>query len=362
MNRELIRPDDPRWRAALARLPHDIYHTPEYVRFSAEHEDGEPAAFYAGAAGAELLAPVVLRPLPEWVDAPAGRRDAISPYGYPAPLMSAGVDACTAAALLSALGAAGREAGIVSAFFRLHPLLELPAAALEEHGVLVRHGQTVYVKLDEPLDQLRRGVRSGHAYETRRLARLGFRAAVDDWSLFGRFVEVYRETMMRVSADESYLFADSYFAGLRAALGDAGHLCAVLSPDGDVAAACLFSTTGGIAQYLFSGTAGEYLRLAPTKLLLDAAIEWTHGQGARAFHLGGGVGGREDSLFLFKAGFSRLRSDFMSYRMVLDAEAFADLCRQWSAAAGSPAAAGGFFPPYRAPVRGTSLSGAPESR
>lgn len=354
MSCELIGPADPRWRAALERLPHDIYHTPEYARFSAEHEDGEPAAFYGSHGGAELLAPVVLRPVPDWLQGPQGRRDAISPYGYSAPLMSAGVEAGTASALLSGMAAAGAEAGIVSAFFRLHPLLPLPAGPLEENGELVAHGPTVYVKLDQPLDELRRGMRSGYAYEIRRLTRYGFRASVDDWSLFGRFVDVYLETMRRVAADESYLLSEGYFEGLCAALGDAGHLCVVMAPDGELAAAALFSETGGIAQYLFSGTAESYVRVSPTKLLLDAVIEWTHGHGARAFHLGGGVGAREDSLFRFKSGFSALRGEFLSYRMVLDAEVFARLSGRWAAAAGVPAAgAGKFFPPYRAAVRGT---------
>ena len=58
----------------------------------------------------------------------------------------------------------------------------------------------------------------------------------------------HRKNMERVSASEGYLFSDSYFADLRTHLGDHWHLCTVLSPNGEVAAAGSFTVANGIAQ------------------------------------------------------------------------------------------------------------------
>ena len=42
MRSAFIYPDDSRWRAALARTRHDVYHLPEYATLCGKHENGEP--------------------------------------------------------------------------------------------------------------------------------------------------------------------------------------------------------------------------------------------------------------------------------------------------------------------------------
>ena len=53
------------------------------------------------------------------------------------------------------------------------------------------------------------------------------------------------------------------------------------------------------------------------KLLFDAVRLWANEHDARVLHLGGGVGNRGDSLFHFKAGFSKIRHQFSVWRWVL---------------------------------------------
>jgi hypothetical protein len=45
---------------------------------------------------------------------------------------------------------------------------------------------------------------------------------------------------------------------------------------------------------------------------------WAQERSNSLLHLGGGVGGAEDSLFHFKAGFSPARGQFYTYRVVVD--------------------------------------------
>ena len=148
---------------------------------------------------------------------------------------------------------------------------------------------------------------------------------MDDWTMFEEFIKIYTNTMSRISADQYYMFSDTYFAGLRSILGDCLHLCTVMSPGGELAAGGLFAVTERVVQYHLGGTSKKYLPLAPAKLMFHSVIRWAKEVGNEIFHLGGGIGGRSDSLFSFKNGFSKLRSDFYTYRMILDDDRYAAL-------------------------------------
>ncbi len=101
-------------------------------------------------------------------------------------------------------------------------------------------------------------------------------------------------------------------------------------------------------QYHLSGTSDEYVRQAPTKLMLDFVRCWAREKENVVLHLGGGTGGRSDSLFEFKAGFSKLRADFYTYRMILDESKYATLTRLWREQCGYIYDnSSNFFPAYR---------------
>lgn len=343
--------DDPRWTDALRSLPHDVYHTPGYLRASAGQEGGTPVAYHARQGGAALFAPLLVRDLPPELGAPGTWRDATTPYGYAAPLLTPGADPGDVRRLLSGFVDAARERGIVSVFFRLNPLLELPLDALEGFGALREHGPTVPVDLRPPLERVLGEMRENHAVQIRRMGRAGFAAEWDRWETLDRFAELYHETMARVGADASYFFPPGYFHALRRELDGALHLCGVRGPEGDLACAGLFAAHDGIVQYFFSGTAGEHARRAPTKLMMEQVIRWGSATGQRVLHLGGGVGGREDALFHFKAGFSDDRRTFVSWRVVVDGERYAALAERRGGDAEADAGGGaGFFPAYRAPA------------
>ena len=53
-----------------------------------------------------------------------------------------------------------------------------------------------------------------------------------------------------------------------------------------------------------------FQRERPTKLMLHFVRTWAKDRGLRRLRLGGGVGGKEDSLYRFKAGFSTDRHAF----------------------------------------------------
>lgn len=314
----LVGPDDPRWAAFLRTVPHAFHHTPEYARLAAAHEGGEPAAVLADAC---VLAPVLIRNIG------GGRRDARAPYGLASPLTHAGAD-------IEPLRHALRDEGIVSYFSRIHPLLPAPDLRDDEIGT---HGCNVLIDLTSDIESQLRG---SHRRDIRRLLRAGF-TVLEGADGLADFVEVYRATMRRVRAGSFFRIGTDYFQGLLRVLGDAISVRRVIAPDGAVAAAGLFAAQQTCAEYLFGGTADEFLEDAPSKLLIRDGAEWARSRGARAMNLGGGFGGRTNGLLRFKLGFSRTCVPSRSIRMVVDPIAYRELSDGIDPR--------GLFPAYRAP-------------
>jgi hypothetical protein len=117
--------------------------------------------------------------------------DAASPYGYPSLLCSPGTNLTVLSEFLQAFVASARKLDLVSLFLRLHPLLEIPHAPLEEFGHLVRHGQTVNIDLSQSLDELRSKTRSNHRRGIKKLQKLGFQVVLDDWQHLPEFARIY---------------------------------------------------------------------------------------------------------------------------------------------------------------------------
>ena len=123
-------------------------------------------------------------------------------------------------------------------------------------------------------------------------------------------------------------------------------------PDGEVISGGLFTLCDGIVQYHLGGTRNTALKLSPTVLIFDTVRRWSPKNGAHTFHLGGGVGGKTDSLFQFKAQFSRRGHEFVTWRWIVAPETYRELSRQKQLSdseRGLRAISPSFFPGYRCP-------------
>jgi hypothetical protein len=340
---ELLGADDPAWTEVLARVPHDFHHLPGYATLSAEHEVGTARALLVEDGPRGMLLPLVIRPVP------GGALDATSPYGYAGPLTwGDGGGAFSSGALAAGIELL-REAGVVSLFIRLHPILNRePPAGI---GTLVKHGETVSIDLTQSNEALWSQTRQNHRRDIVRATKAGRGAVIDeDWVHFDTFARLYRETMERLAAEDRHKFDEGYFQRLRQVLGSSLTLW-VVPYDDDIAAAGLFVETSGIVQYHLSGTDARYTRDGPTKLLLHGVRVWAKDRGDVVFHLGGGVGAADDSLLHFKAGFSDQRLRFHTLRVVVDPDEYARLVTA-SGPGLDPADLEGFFPLYRASTPG----------
>jgi hypothetical protein len=244
-----------------------------------------------------------------------------------------------------------RERRIVGAFVRMHPLLPLPHGPFADRGRLVQHGETVWIDLTLSAEELWRQTRPGHRNEIGRARRSGAAVEIEGtWRHLDDFQRAYTATMHRVGASHYYFFPRDYFHALRDRMPGVFHLCVVRVGD-EFACGGLFSEVGGIVQYHLSASRTEFAKHFPSKLMLDFVRGWAKERGNRALHLGGGLGSANDSLLLFKAGFSHLRTPFHTWRAIADEQAYESLRSRWQLRAGSDAdALDGFFPAYRKPL------------
>jgi len=353
MRFDLISPGGEPWRRVLEEVDHDVYHLPQYCALEADYIGGVPVAFYAEDEGnRQFLLPMVLRPVPGTLTS-GPLYDAVSPYGYPGPLIRCAEpdkEAFTVAALTGMMKSLA-EKGVIALFARFHPTLEVPLQPFRSLGVVVQNGESVSMDLSLSDEAAWAQFHPDHRRKIRRALDDGGEAFIDThWRHFDDFERIYSETMVRRDANSFYFFPRIYFERLKALLGDKLQLC-IVRMEGQIAAVGLVTESGGVLQGYLNGTRAEFVRKSPTLLLYEGVRRWAKERGNRIFHLGSGVGGKRDSLFEFKARFSKLRHPFYTWRLVVNESAYQAVVKQWETATGLPSGAEtGFFPIYRRPA------------
>jgi hypothetical protein len=348
--------DAGRWHEILEQVrAFDFYHLPEYHELARRNGEGRGVLLVYTEASQTGAWPFLLRPLAAvegLTGLDRGLQDATSVYGYPGPLISpdARDDQGFLRRFASMVKDCAADLKLVSMFSRLNPLLE-NAGMIPSLGTVARLGETVSIDLSLDPGTQWSLYRDNHRRNINRAHRQGMSAYEDvSWIHFEQFVRLYQETMERLDATAYYRFGADHFLQLREALGKRLKLF-VAEIDGNICCAAIFVHTNEVIQYHLSGTDPDFARLAPLKLVLDAARLWGNATGARFLHLGGGVGSSEDSLFLFKSGFSPVRHRFCIWKWIVLPELYNQLAearKTWLAEHGLDPPPGGYFPQYRA--------------
>jgi hypothetical protein len=326
-------PADKRWIVTLEEAEHDFYHLPCYLSLASRYDHGEPKAFYIETASGRMLIPLLVRNIPASICADGRFIDATSPYGYPGPLFSRDMSERDVINSIRHFIEFGKKAGLVTTFLRLHPFLskKLCSAFTENDKQikLISHGSTISIDLSLDVEELNKRLRKNHRKNIERLLKLGYFSKIDDWEDYPELIRIYHETMNRCGASDYYYFDREYFTRLRECLGTTLHLCSIMSPEGDMAGGGLVVKTGNVVQAHINATADKYLSMAPSKLMFYETRNWAKKEGARIFHLGGGVGGKRDSLFLYKRGMGTDEHHFQTIGIIHDQEMYAGLCEKW---------------------------------
>ncbi len=343
--------DAARWQELLSRTQaFDFCHLPAFHRL-AEHCGQGEARLLAWCEGeVVLLFPLLLREVAEVVpEVGRGWRDVTSVYGYAGPLASGPAPPETHARFLAFLEAYFREQQVVSAFSRLHPLLE-QAPLLAGYGEVAPVGWTLSLDLRQSEEAQVAGYRRNHRQDIKKLAALGATCEQAGVEQLGEFTAMYYDTMDKVGASPQYYFSKHYFTHLLEDLPEVVHLF-MCRAEGEALAGGIFTLCQGIVQWYFSGSHPTYAGPPPAKLLFEEARQWACARGAHTLHLGGGVGGQRDSLYHFKCGFTHREHVYSVWRHVVFPEVYEELARAQVARRGE-APEGDFFPRYRHPAFG----------
>jgi Acetyltransferase (GNAT) domain len=366
---QVISPSDSAWQECLNVIPHDFYHLPGYLALEAARINGVAEAIIIKDGSSIFFLPYIIRNCDALIgnmQAVNGDRiyDIVSPYGYPGMLVGeSGQNTQFMTTALNTIYENWRQRNICSAFLRLHPLLNsyIDPAISDRYDSVDRNapyerlnprGEVVICDLSEDLAAIWRQIRSNHRTKINKAQRAGVTARmvpIDEY--LDIFIDIYTETMHRVNAIGTYFFTKDYFHKLVEALGEGIWLC-IVEADGEVIAASLITEFSGIVQYHLGGTRTRSLPQSPTTIAFDYVIRWAKERNNRYLNLGGGLGSDRDSLYHFKAGFSKHTKSFATMEVIINRDLYDRLTQLRAESAGMTTSElnnSSFFPIYRLP-------------
>jgi hypothetical protein len=291
-----VPPDE--WDGLLDELElTDVYFRRAYLESAELLGQGRPVFLHLSSEGGSVVFPVLVR------EAAEGYSDVGTPIGYGGPL-AAGKD-LPLAEFFDAYERWCGENRVVATFARFQPVLANQRLA-EGRWHVEQIGHTVAWRLaGRDAEAIFDGMDSHH----RRVVRKAQRAGVEFAAEIGAeelddFVALYRETMRRRDAHPFYYFPDEYWAHLVSRLGDALVRFDAYE-DGDLAASILCLSAPPLLHYHLGASSERGQSLGANHVLFCETATWAAERGYERFHLGGGVGGFEDSLYEFKRRFDR---------------------------------------------------------
>lgn len=294
---------------------YDVYYLSDYTRAFKIHGDGEPLLIYYQTTDFRAMNVVMKRDIAKDKRfkskiGPDAYFDVVTPYGYGGFLFEGNASLENLEKLDLAYTEFCLSKNIVSEFVRFHPLqknAELNRSLYE----VIDLGKTVTLTL-ESKSQIWADLSS----KNRNVIRKSINSGVQiNWGvspdLVEAFIPLYNATMKKDGAADYYYFDLTFYESI---LKDLKYNClffyAVYETKIIAMAMVLFGN--GQMHYHLSASNRAFQNLAATNLLLYEAACWGCENGYRSFHLGGGLGSKEDSLFKFKAAFNKNTKTYFS--------------------------------------------------
>ncbi|WP_240377985.1 lipid II:glycine glycyltransferase FemX [Bacillus piscicola] len=310
---------------------YDVYYLSDYTRAFEIHGDGKPLLFYFEDSNIKAINVVMLRDIGKDSNF-FGRIDLNShfdvstPYGYGGFIIEGEPSNSSLAKLDSEYREYCVNNNIVSEFVRFHPLLN-NSNNMDYIYDVIKLGKTVTMKL-ETTEQ----IWSSLTGKNRNVIRKARKSGVEifwgrNWQLYEQFIDMYEATMDKDNAKDYYYFNEDFYKSI---LYDLKYnsliFYAVL--EGKTIAMSMILFSNEKMHYHLSATYKEYLTYAPTNLLLYEAACWGAENGFETFHLGGGLGGKEDNLFNFKKAFNKnSNTNFAIGKKIFDKKKYDELLK-----------------------------------
>ncbi len=307
----------------------DVYYLSDYVKAFKIHGDGEPTLFYYQDQNIKAMNVVMKRDIS--VDKsftgkipPNTYFDIATPYGYGGFLIEGKTTEDSLKNLDDEYSHLCKKEGIICEFVRFHPVLN-NVEDLKYIYDISTLGKTITVDLYS-----RNQIWDNLTSKNRNMIRKAKKSGVEiywgrDPKLFDQFITLYNATMDKDNAKDFYYFKKDFYDSVLNVL-KYNSLIFYGRYEGKIISMSMILYSNEQVHYHLSASDREYQYLAPTNLLLFEAACWGCVNGFKTFHLGGGLGSKEDSLFKFKKVFNKNSNSFFSIgRKVFDKNRYDEL-------------------------------------
>lgn len=309
----------------------DVYYLSGYVKAFHAHGDGEPKLFFYEDNNIKAINVFMKRDIEKDQNfsgkiPPNTFYDAATPYGYGGFLIEGNVTDESLRTLEKEYSELCLNEGIISEFVRFHPVINNSGTVSSIYDIL-ELGRTVTIELDS-----REKVWEGFAGNNRNKVRKAKKSGVEIFwgrspKLFDTFIPMYNETMDNDGASGYYYFKKDFYNSILEDLKYNSLIFYAVFEDRIISMSIILFANKQM-HYHLSATDREYRNLAPTNLLLYEAACWGIENGYKTFHLGGGLGSREDSLYQFKKGFNKNSSTYFCIgKKIFDKEKYDELIK-----------------------------------
>lgn len=316
------------WNKYLQRIKpqrKDLYFTEAYHKLCASKLD-RLEAFVYDESGEVFIFPFLSREF----KTPSGilAKDFESAYGYGGPVSSCS-DSSFLANAYNRFKEEAIDSNYVCGFVRFHPLLK-NHSLFNEFGELLFDRHTIAIDLNGSEENIwmaeihtknrnviKKGAKSGLMFEA-------------DYSFnnLPQFVNLYRDTMDKLSADKFYYFEDHYFQNFKELFPNSFLGCVKLN--GNIIAAAIFMYSEKYGHYHLAGSDISMLNFSPNNFMIWEAAKELKKHDVNLFHLGGGINSDENnSLFQFKRRFSKSLHDFYIGKVVFNTSMYDEICKDW---------------------------------
>jgi hypothetical protein len=308
---------------------YDVYYLSGYTKAFKLHGDGEPTLIYYHNEEIRAINVVMIRDIAmdkKFNDKLETRSlfDITTPYGYGGFIMEGAPNESNIKKLNEEYSDYCRSMNIISEFVRFHPVLKNSKINSEIYEV-IDLGKTITMDLISK-EQIWNDLSS----KNRNVIRKAIKSGVEIYwgrspELIDEFIPLYNATMNKDDATDYYYFNKEFY---KSVLEDLRYNSLIFYAlyDQKIISMSMILFSNDNMHYHLSASDREYQSLAATNLLLYEAACWGCENGYKSFHLGGGLGSKEDSLFKFKKAFNKSSETYFSIgRKIFDQEKYDEL-------------------------------------
>lgn len=305
---------------------YDIFHTTEYsFLFSNPLVDEKAEAFFYTEDDFIFLFPYILKKINQ-----TNLYDFETVYGYSGPCWNRN-DPELIQKAFNQLVVSLNEKNVVAGFCRYNPFLKNWFSATPATSNFVDRNIVVMDLTMKKEEILFKQIHHKHRNALNKSFKSNLIFFEDkEFINYSHFIELYLSTMKRLEAQQFYYFDETFFLKIKTLLKDKLQLFCV-TQNGKLISSCLTIRHGTLAHYFLSASAPESWSVNPNTFLVYETALALQAQGITQFNLGGGSSGNEDSLYKFKARFSKTYLEHSFGKMLVRKNDYDKLIASWDA-------------------------------